>query len=626
MTEHSGNLATETERSGPLYQSATIEDIEKIDFDQVIKGIPSADCREYQNRFAEATERAKTEGDDSAASVYAALAALCGFHFRPTDVNDPFGPMIQMEGRRSAIPSDFRSSASAVALMAERTSDVALKARLSDVAWLLNRRRVDLGLAAISAYCQTVRDVAAGARKFRLNQSNTPYSAQSRNLLKRALSLAVMRSVGLGKPEEEDVRSLVKQLFGEVLEGSNLRDVQRFTDLALKYEIIPPLDIGRSSEDWLRRSKVADGHDRLDLLGLAATAYHKGGSMPDHHRCRLEAADTRVRMSQAENSAMISASLLADAISELHGIPDVKERRRELRHQLVDVQANISDELTSFSQEIDLKEIVAAREASFEGLCLRDMLFYFADMSQSPTPDHLRAEAQQSINDNPFSSILSTSFHDRDGKVSYRSENVDLMSAPTDEALRSTVAEAERIRRQIFAEGDIQTARRLINESYYVTDGTLVALLRQSNFVPAELLRTYGRGFQRFFQGDPVSGLYILTPLLEASIRHVLKGRGYDVSTFDNATKTQQDLTISAMFDQMKTELLEVFGAAFVADIENVFLDQPGPTIRHQIAHGLMTDGNPYGPDSSYACWLIFRLCLITLFPHRENIDEDLWQ
>ncbi|QFY62357.1 hypothetical protein FZ934_04245 [Rhizobium grahamii] len=247
-------------------------------------------------------------------------------------------------------------------------------------------------------------------------------------------------------------------------------------------------------------------------------------------------------------------------------------------------------------------------------------------MSQSPTPDELRTEAQRSINDNPFSSIFSTSFHDRDGKVSYRSENVDLMSAPTDEALRSTVAEAERIRRQIFAEGDIQTARRLINESYYITDGTLVALLRHSNFVPAELLRTYGRGFQRFFQGDPVSGLYILTPLLEASIRHVLKGRGYDVSTFDNATKTQQDLTISAMFDQMKSELLEVFGAAFVADIEKVFLDQPGPTIRHQVAHGLMTDGNPYGPDSAYACWLIFRLCLITLFPHREKIDVNLWQ
>jgi len=625
MTDQSGPPQSETETK-PRYQKASIEDVAKVNFDQVIEDVPSADCQEFQAPFVTATKRAASEGDEGAAAVYAALAALCSFHFRPGDMNDPFGPMIQLEGRRSAIPDDFRACASVVAFMAERTSVVALKARLSDVAWLLDRRRVDLGLAAISAYCQTVRDVAAGASKFRLEQSNTPYSAQSRNLLKRALGLAAMRSVGLGKPEQEDVRSLVKQLFDEVLTGSNLRDVQRFANLALMHAIAPPLDIGRSAEEWLCRSGAADGHDRVDLLKLAATAYHKGGSMPDHYRCRLEAADTRVRMSQAENSAMISASLLADAISELHGIPDVKDRRRELRHQLIDVQANISDELGSFSQEIDLQEIIKARESSFEGLCLRDMFFYFADMCQSPTPEQLRAEAQQSINDNPFSSILSTSFHDRDGKVSYRSESANLMSAPTDEVLRPSIAQAERVRRQIFAEGDIQTARRFINERHYITDSTFVALLRHSNFVPAELLRTYGRGFQRFFQGDPVSGLYILTPLLEASIRYVLKGRGYDVSTFDNATKTQQDLTISAMFDQLRTELLEVFGAAFVTDIDNVFLAQPGPTIRHQVAHGLMTDGNPYGPDSAYACWLIFRLCLITLFPHREKIDEDLWQ
>nr|NTI33099.1 hypothetical protein [Rhizobium rhizogenes] len=232
----------------------------------------------------------------------------------------------------------------------------------------------------------------------------------------------------------------------------------------------------------------------------------------------------------------------------------------------------------------------------------------------------------ESIEDRPLSSIFSASFHDRDGKVSYRAPGVDLMSAPTGESLRPSIAQSERIRRQIYALGDIQTARRLINERYFVTDETFSALLKYSGFVPQELVQTYSRGFRRFFQGDPVSGLYILTPLLEASIRHMLKGRGHDVSTFDNATKTQQDLTISAMFDQMKPELVEVFGNAIIADIENVFLSQPGPTIRHEVAHGLMDDGGPYGPDSAYACWLIFRLCLIPLFPYREQFDEELWQ
>ncbi len=537
------------------------------------------------------------------------------------------GPMVQMDGRRSVIPEDFRATADVVATMAETVNDTTLKARLSDVAWLLNRRRVDLGLAAISAYCQTIRNVAAGAKKFRFEGANSPYSAQARDLLKRALSLASMRSVGLGKPEEADVRQLAKELFRDALSGTNLRDVQRIAQLALQYDVVPALDIGGSTEAWLQKNDVAVDHDRLDLLRLSASAYHQGGAIPDHYRCRLEAVDTRVRMAQrAEGNSVMAAGLLADAISELHGIPDVKERRRELRHCLVDVQANIAEEMGSFSHEIDLKEIIAESEASFEGLPLRDVLFGFAAMAHSPSPEELREEAINSIQYHPLSSIFSASFHDRGGKVLYRSPGVDLMSAPIDESLRPLIAQAERIRRQIFAAGDIQTAHRLINECYFVTDETFSALLKYSGFVPEELIRTYSRGFRRFFQGDPVSGLYILTPLLEASIRHILRGRSHDVSTFDNATKTQQDLTISAMFDQMKVELVEAFGSAILADIENVFLSRPGPTIRHEVAHGLMSDGGPFGPDAAYACWLIFRLCLIPLFPCREQFDEGLWQ
>lgn len=611
----------------PRYHQITEQMVDGFDFEQVIRDALSADCASYRDIFWKAAEIAEAASNENAATVYSALSALCGFHFRPNDVNDPYGPMTQMDGMRSAIPEDFRANAGVVAKMAESANDPALKARLCDVAWLLNRRRVDLGLAAISAYVQTVGEVDAGVRKFRFDSAGSPFSPPSRDLLKRALSLASMRSVGLGKKEEADVRGLVNDLFTKALSGTDPRDVQRIAKLTLQHSVVAPLDVARRTEAWVLEHARGDGHQRLDLLRLCASAYHDGGSMPDHYRCRIEAVETQFRMAQAEEkrSAMVAANLLADAISDLHGIPDVKERRRELRHYLVDVQVNISDELGSFSHEIDLKEIVADREASLDGLSLRDMLFAFAAMARSPNPDDLRSQAIKSIEDHPLSAIFSSSFHDRDGKVSFRSPGADLMSAPSDEALKPSIAQSERIRREIFAASEIHTARRIINENHFVSDDTFIAILKYSGFVPDNLVRTYSRGFRRFMQGDAVSGVYILTPLLEASIRHILKGRGHDVSTFDNATKTQQDLTISAMFDQMRGELVEVFGAAIVTDIENVFLSQPGPTVRHQIAHGLMGDGHPYGPDAAYACWLIFRLCIIPLFPHREEFDEQLW-
>jgi hypothetical protein len=65
---------------------------------------------------------------------------------------------------------------------------------------------------------------------------------------------------------------------------------------------------------------------------------------------------------------------------------------------------------------------------------------------------------------------------------------------------------------------------------------------------------------------------------------------------------------------------LAAFTKPITTDIENVFLIRPGPHIRHNVAHGLLHDGAPYSADALYACWLIFRLCLLPLLPHLEQL------
>jgi hypothetical protein len=83
---------------------------------------------------------------------------------------------------------------------------------------------------------------------------------------------------------------------------------------------------------------------------------------------------------------------------------------------------------------------------------------------------------------------------------------------------------------------------------------------------------------------------------------------------------TQQDRTISVLFEQMRQELDSIFGLAITTDIENVFLRKPGPYLRHSLAHGLLPDGAPYGADAIYGCWLLFHLCMVPLFPIRTQL------
>jgi hypothetical protein len=187
-------------------------------------------------------------------------------------------------------------------------------------------------------------------------------------------------------------------------------------------------------------------------------------------------------------------------------------------------------------------------------------------------------------------------------------------------AIRQTIARGEAIRRNLIATAQIEVARQVIMAQHVVHEEMLASLLQQSPFVPPELIATFSRAFLRFFQGDFASAIYILTPLVENSLRHVLKSYGNDVTKFDDATQTQQNLTISQLFGQMREELGAAFTKPITTDIENVFLNRPGPHLRHDIAHGLAHDGTPYGPDAVYACWLIFRLCLLPLFPYRHQL------
>jgi hypothetical protein len=252
---------------------------------------------------------------------------------------------------------------------------------------------------------------------------------------------------------------------------------------------------------------------------------------------------------------------------------------------------------------------------------LLDHLFLFSSISTSPDPAALVAEAEQSIRDHPLSTLFAAVHYDREGKAVHRSEPGGFGEG-NGSAVRQRIAEGDAIRRNLIATAQIEVARQAIMAQHFLPEETLAALLQHSPFVPPELIATFSRAFLRFFQGDFASAVYILTPLVENSLRYVLKQHGHDVTTFDDATQTQKSLTISQLFEQRREELDAAFTKQITTDIENVFLNQPGPHLRHDIAHGLAHDGTPYGPDAVYGCWLIFRLCLLPLFPYRDQLRE----
>ena len=145
----------------------------------------------------------------------------------------------------------------------------------------------------------------------------------------------------------------------------------------------------------------------------------------------------------------------------------------------------------------------------------------------------------------------------------------------------------------------------------------------RSPFVPGDRADIFALGFARFFRGDFISAVHVLVPQLENAVRHVLSIAGEDTSTIRN-DMTQENLSLPAMLKNHREPLEKAFGPAIVFDMENVFVFEGGPKIRHQVAHGLISGAECFSTDAIYACWFIFRLCCLPLLPNWPGVSEIL--
>jgi hypothetical protein len=621
MTDEASEQSEQKEPELPAdipWLRATADDLLDFDFESLIVESKTADCSDLSDLFRQAMQ---AHADDSSEGrIFSLLWAITGMHFKPQDRNDPFGPMFRSANRRSAIPADFRGHIDLLENMAGRAIHPVLRARLADLCALLDRKRAKMGFVALSAYLEIIKRVDADELHFRSEETSSALSHQSVELLRRALQLG--RILGWDKPETILAREMTTSLCFRANKSLMAVPAHRFNKLDLDYGVSNTNDVANGLEELITAIANSSDLDTVaNLWRLAARAYHYAKLTDDYNRCRAEAGECVIKRAEGTGSAMLASHELSRAIAELHGIPGKKDRRRELLHKLIDVQSRISDEMKPIAHEMNLKDVILQVEKIFNEGDLKEKLFTLAIIDQIPEPDELVKDAIESIQQYPLSSLFGTSHHDSEGKVIHRSAGGGFGDSADESAVKQQVAQSESIRRNFVVPSKFEVARRAINNDYYLSEDIFSALFIHSPFVPNDLIFTFSRGFLRLFQGDFVSALYILTPLLENSLRYVLKSHGEDVTIFDDATQTQQDRTISSLFEQMRPQLDKIFTKAVTADIERVFLSKPGPYIRHALSHGLLRDGDPHSPDAIYACWIIFRLCLVPLYPYRDSIQ-----
>jgi hypothetical protein len=395
----------------PPWLTATLADLSQVDFEEPVRQLTAADAAELGDVYRRTLGDPAPSSETPALRVYSMLAAVMGMHFKPNEPNEPFGAMVVFaDGRRSATPTDFRGApVDVLEAMAEKFSHPVMRARLADLCWLLDRKRGRLGVAAASAYVEIVAKADTGALRFRFDAGkHGALRHEARDLLKRALLIG--HGTGMDKNGPSEAQKLAAGLRKRSVDEQLPMPAQMFGHLDLDFRISDPAEVGKDVEALIAGlPPETDSPTLVDLWRLAARAFHHAKLDEDKNRCRTAAAELLVTISQRQPSAMLASHTLTEAIDELHGVPGTKDRRKELRHLLVDVQAGISDEMSAFSHPMDLGQIVKDVEARMHKLGLRDKLFVFAALSQSPDPAQLAAEAEKSIREHPLSSLFGVS-------------------------------------------------------------------------------------------------------------------------------------------------------------------------------------------------------------------------
>ena len=582
-----------------------------------------ADVFDFAASYDKASADARLASDARSERVYAIIAELCRFHFQIDNVSRPYGPMWTSNGKRSTIPSDFAGpQSSALAAIADRLKSSPLRARITDVVWLNDRSKREMAELAIAAYCEVSEHLISGQLKSRF-QLNASAPQELLSALQRAISIWI--AINKRDVKAPLISRLALEGRAKAASAAEIQAYIRLSRMCLAYDWLDPLAVAQNAANFVTSLPTeVDGFAVEHVYDLSADAFAEAGDENASREMRILAAEQLVRMSDQMGSPMAAASWLMDAIAAYNRIRGTSVRRKELQNKLTKVQANSFDDFGIISSgPIDLTFIAHARIEIFSNLSLSEALGQLADLTRSRPVATMKEEALKGAREAPLASMIGGSILDAEGKIIAENPRMGPLDEPTAEWFMHQFSRHESIRRQIFVSGELEPVRRSMVSRLDIGDRHFANIVGHSPFVPDGGRMIVVRGLNLFFHGQMIEAVHLLIPQLENCVRHVFRVSGQETSVI-KSDLIQEDVNLSSMLGRGREHMEGIFGEDLTLEIDLLFNRREGPALRHNLAHGKLTAGACFGPDCIYACWLVYRLTCIPLFPYWAEVSKQI--
>jgi hypothetical protein len=546
--------------------------------------------------------------------VYGLLSDVTGIHLDPADRGEKWKRSTPFAGRRPIMPADIRGElADVLEAILPRIRHAALRARVADVVWSGDKRKAVAGRTAIESYCEVMERLADGSLKAVVPVEGSGL-IDAQKPAHRALQIA---SAVKGKRSPIPVRvvSALESAYQQGRDEAQPVIFSRLAQLRFDYGLVGAAEAAADLEAVVAaRPDIYPDAIRM-ALDFAGSLYGHIGDHEGERRCRMGAVRQMLRMRDQCGQASAKATWVMEALQRLHSIRsnEAAALEEELEFELRQLQRSSLREMATFTADVGIPGEREYILNLFEAMDFCTCLKSFAMLESAPKIDDLKKEALQRAENDPLIASMAAKHVDDMGRTI-----LDIAGAasgePPEDWFVHIIAQAESHRRATLVANRIEPVRLHILGRVDIEERHFAAIVWNSPFVPQLQAPLYALGFARFFQGDFPSAAYILFPQLEASLRHVLRARGVD-PTKRRENSTEEDRSIDAIIANHRPELLAIFGEPLLEELNRIFNVQPGPTLRHDVAHGQMSAGQCYSADVVYGCWLLYRVCCLFVLP-----------
>ena len=592
---------TTTQTTSPL----TIEAFRSYRWRAAASRVKQQHSGSYFEAFLAMAAEAEEAGQSDEARVLSLLARASSLMLQPGSVNEPFGPLAVIEGRRTPIVDDLSSDEiDFLARVVGDVDDAWLQARLADLVWVVNRDH-EAARTAIDAY---------GHIPIR------PEDPAWKECWERAIRLArLLRDRDRLETIECDLLDKLDQaepgmahaLSELLLETGLAQDSARHIAQTLRDAGVATADAGnpvfaiecfKASAAWFKQTKdqaaEASARARVGDLWMQQAQAHLSSEQPSHMNAR-----------SATENALKAYRRVANENREDLGI-DVKiEEVRALLEQAG--TGSLGEMGVISSSKIDISDEVAKARRRVRGKSLPDALEAFANLYQGASLRSLLANAKEALAAFPIQGLLSAMHVAADGRVVGKTSSAgdqDGYSWAPDGATRRQVLRDYNIEVGYAVQAAVWPALQQLNLEHRITERELLAVAVASPLVPPNRERLFAKGLAAGFDRDFATALHLLVPQVEHLVRFHLRQRGVFTTTVRDGI--EMEVGLSKLLE--KPEVQDIFGKDHTFELQALFTDPIGSNFRNDVAHGLLDYDAAMSLSSAYAWWWCLRLVYLT--------------